>query len=228
MSDLKPLTITIDGPAGVGKGSLSKNLAQHFALHYLDSGAVYRALAVDALAKGVSADDEMRLTQLAIGLNLEFPASEGYATFVAGSNVESLLRTEDCSLMASKIASLAPVRAQLLALQRRFQQAPGLVADGRDMGTVVFTEASFKIFLDASCEERAQRRYKQLINQGLSANFDALFASIRERDLRDRTRATAPLREADDAWVIDSSNLSEKEVFQKVVASVQKHIKERD
>lgn len=228
MNELKPLTITIDGPAGVGKGSLSKNLAQHFGLHYLDSGAVYRALAVDAMAKDVSVEDETRLTELAASLDLEFPASEGYETFVGGNNVETLLRTEACSAMASKIASLAPVRAQLLALQRSFQQAPGLVADGRDMGTVVFTEASFKIFLDASCEERAQRRYKQLINQGLSASFDALFASIRERDLRDRTRATAPLREADDAWVIDSSDLSEKEVFQLVVASVQKHRHERD
>ena len=228
MSESKPLTITIDGPAGVGKGSLSKNLARHFDLHYLDSGAVYRALAVDALAKDVSAEDEVRLTALAASLDLEFPATEGYATFVGGNNVEALLRTEACSAIASKIASLAPVRAQLLALQHSFQRAPGLVADGRDMGTVVFTQASFKIFLDASCEERAQRRYKQLINQGLSASFDALFASIRERDLRDRTRATAPLREADDAWVIDSSELSEKEVFQMVVASVQKHMNERD
>jgi len=228
VSESKSLTITIDGPAGVGKGSLSKNLARHFGLHYLDSGAVYRALAVDALAKDVSAEDEVRLTALAASLDLEFPATEGYATFVGGNNVEALLRTEACSAMASQIASLAPVRAQLLALQHSFQRAPGLVADGRDMGTVVFTQASFKIFLDASCEERAQRRYKQLINQGLSASFDALFASIRERDLRDRTRATAPLREADDAWVIDSSELSEKEVFQMVVASVQKHINERD
>ena len=170
--------ITIDGPAGVGKGTLAKKLAAIFSFHYLDSGAVYRALGHKALKEGVAANDVVQLVALANNLSLSFPQSENFMAHIDGENIDAGLRTEECSNLASKIAVISEVRQALLALQRGFQMSPGLVGDGRDLGTVVFPSAEVKIFLDASCEERAQRRYKQLIDQGISANFDHLFDSI--------------------------------------------------
>ena len=200
--------ITIDGPAGVGKGTLAKVLAQRFKFHFLDSGATYRALALKAIHENVDVNQIDRMLELAAGLTVAFPAGGAFAAHAGGINIDDRLRSEACSSMASKIAGRPEVRAALLGLQRSFQQTPGLVADGRDMGTVVFPRAKVKIFLDASCQQRAQRRYKQLIAQGISASFEHLFDAMRARDERDRTRSTAPLAAAEDAWVIDSTEMT--------------------
>ena len=216
--------ITIDGPAGVGKGTLSRKLAQMFKFNYLDSGAVYRALSVKAIKENVQLDDVAQLARLASQLTLEFPPEKHFAAHIDGENIDASLRSEECSSYASKVAVIAEVRTELLALQRRFQAEPGLVGDGRDLGTVVFPQAEVKIFLDASCEERARRRYKQLIDQGISANFDHLFDSIRARDERDRTRSTAPLAAAKDAWVIDSTEMSIQAVVKNSAAFVRERL----
>ncbi|MEM8844665.1 MAG: (d)CMP kinase [Pseudomonadota bacterium] len=204
---------TIDGPAGVGKGTLAKRLASKFNYLYLDSGAVYRAVASRVIKNKIDTNDITAVAHTAKGLALDFPAEKNYQAHVNGENIDADLRLESCSNIASKIASIPEVRAEVLDLQRSFQNAPGLIADGRDLGSVVFPRAQAKIFLDASCEERAQRRYKQLINQGISASFDHLFDSIRARDERDRTRSTSPLVAAKGAWVIDSTELTIDEVF---------------
>ena len=217
--------IVIDGPAGVGKGTLAKQIAENFQLHYLDSGAVYRVLAWLALQTDVAADQEQSLVALIDQLSLEFPAQAGFQAYANGQSIDEALRTEACSTMASKIAVHPQVRAGLLDFQRSFYKSPGLVGDGRDLGTVVFPNASVKIFLDASPEERAQRRYKQLIGQGISANFDHLFAGIRERDQRDRTRSTAPLVPASDAWVIDSTEKTIEDVINLAVDYIRAHTK---
>lgn len=205
--------IAVDGPAGVGKGTLTKSLAAHYGFHYLDSGAVYRALAYQVLKRSLTLQDGAEIVRLAAELDLSFPPQHGYQAKMAGQIIEADIRTEACSMMASKIAAESPIRTQLLALQKSFRRSPGLVCDGRDMGTVVFPHAQVKIFLDASCEERAQRRYKQLIDQGISANFAHLFDSIMARDRSDRTRAHSPLVAAEDAWVIDSTELTIEEVI---------------
>jgi cytidylate kinase len=214
--------VTIDGPAGVGKGTLAKELAQMFGFNYLDSGAVYRALSVKALKEQIQLDDLAQLVELARQLSLEFPQDQNFAAHIEGENIDASLRSEECSSYASQVAVLSEVRKELLALQRRFQASPGLVADGRDLGTVVFPQAEVKIFLDASCEERAQRRYKQLIDQGISANFEQLSDGIRERDERDRSRSTAPLVAAKDAMVIDSTKMSIETVVSSSAAYVRK------
>ena len=221
-SDGNALAIVIDGPAGVGKGTLAKLLARKYGFHYLDSGAVYRALAVLATDSVVDVTDIMALVGLCRRLKLEFPADHDYQAFANGRNIDSVLRSEACSELASKIASVAEVRAELLNIQRSFRQLPGLVADGRDLGTVVFPDAQVKIFLDASSEERARRRYKQLIEKGISANFDHLFDSIRERDQRDRTRSTSPLVAASDARVIDSTDMT----IEAVLTQAENYIRE--
>ncbi len=225
-SNEKPMQIpvvTIDGPAGVGKGTLAKKLAQMFEFNYLDSGAVYRALSVKALKEGIQLYDLDQLIELASQLSLEFPQQEGFAAHIDGENIDASLRSEECSSYASQVATISEVRKELLALQRRFQAVPGLIGDGRDLGTVVFPQAKVKIFLDASCEERAQRRYKQLIAQGISASFGHLFDSIRARDERDRARSTAPLVAAKDAMVIDSTKMS----IETVVSSSAAYVRER-
>ena len=216
--------ITVDGPAGVGKGTLAKTLAQSFGFHFLDSGAAYRALALKAINENVDVNEISRILGLAASLTLAFPASQAFAAYANGVNIDGSLRSEACSGMASKIASLPEVRAVLLGLQRSFQRPPGLVADGRDMGTIVFPAAKAKIFLDASCQQRAQRRYKQLIAQGISANFEHLFEAIRARDERDRTRAAAPLTAAEDAWVIDSTEMTIDAVVETALNYVHKRL----
>ena len=216
--------ITIDGPAGVGKGTLAKLLAAEYNFYYLDSGAVYRAVALRVLGEKIDPEDISSVVHAAQDLKLDFPAESEYQAHTNGNNIDADLRTEECSSMASKIASIPKVRAEVMELQRSFQKAPGLVADGRDLGSIVFPDAQAKIFLDASCEERAQRRYKQLIKQGISASFDHLFDSIRARDERDRTRSTSPLVAAEGAWVIDSTELTIEEVFSLTVDYIQQRL----
>ncbi len=216
--------VTVDGPAGVGKGTLAKKLAVIFSFNYLDSGAVYRALAVKAQKECIHLDEIEKLIALANNLSLSFPQSKNFSAHIDDGDIDASLRTEDCSNLASQVAVIPGIRHALLALQRSFQVMPGLVGDDRDLGTVVFPQAQAKIFLDASCEERARRRYKQLIDQGISANFDHLFESIRARDERDRTRSTAPLAAAKDAWVVDSTKMSIEAVVENAAAYVRKRL----
>lgn len=196
--------ITIDGPSGVGKGTLAQYLTCKTRFHLLDSGAIYRALAYGAVKHGVDLADTSGLVGLAESLPVAFVAT---SILYEGEDVTSSVRTEEVAAVASKVAAIPEVRTALLQRQRDFAQAPGLVADGRDMGTVVFPKADLKLFLTASAEVRAERRVKQLKNQGVSANIVQIIQDIKERDERDSNRATAPLKPADDAVLIDTSEL---------------------
>ena len=197
--------ITIDGPSGSGKGTLARRLAEQLGFHLLDSGALYRLTALAAQKWNIDLEDP-EVAAVAQTLNVRFDPDG--AAYLEDECVDSVLRTEQTGAMASKIAARPDVRAALLERQRAFAESPGLVADGRDMGTVVFPDAPAKLFLDASAEIRAERRYKQLIGNGLSANLTALVEEIRARDDRDRNRAVAPLVPAEDALVVDSTHLS--------------------
>jgi len=197
--------VTVDGPSGSGKGTISQRVADALGWHFLDSGALYRLLALAAERRGIPLDDEPRLAALAGELDVRFPPGDG--VYLDGEQVEAAIRTETCGNAASQVAVLPAVRAALLDRQRAFRQAPGLVADGRDMGTVVFPEAPVKIFLTASAEERARRRYKQLKEKGLDANLASLVDEIAERDRRDASRPVAPLKPAPDAHVVDTTAL---------------------
>lgn len=217
--------IAVDGPGGAGKGELCIRLSRRYGFSILDSGAIYRVLAYAAIQKGIALDDEDRLDTLARGLNLEFKEENGtVAVLLDGDNVSSGIRNEEAGNAASKVAALPKVRAALLQRQRDFKQLPGLVADGRDMGTVVFPDAVAKIFLDASAEERAHRRLKQLESRGVKANFDAIYREIAERDHRDRNRPVAPLRPAEDALVLDSTELSIDEVVNRAASFVEEKL----
>ncbi len=212
--------ITIDGPSGSGKGTISRLLAEKLGWHLLDSGAIYRVLALAALHHDFSADDEESLVALAANLDVKFEAEEDDGIthiILEGEDVTLTIRTEQVGNMASKIAALPRVREALLRRQRGFKELPGLVADGRDMGTVVFTDADAKVFLTASAEERAQRRYKQLLEKGFDANIDQLIAEIEERDERDTNRSVAPLKPADDALYVDSTDLSIDQVLEEIL-----------
>jgi len=209
--------ITIDGPGGSGKGTIALRLAEKLGWHLLDSGALYRLVAVAAIDRGVDAEDEAALAQLAQDLDVSFSGSdEGMVILLDGQRIDDRLRSERTSVFASRIAAVPGVRAALVQRQRAFRKPPGLVADGRDMGTVIFPDAGLKIFLTASADARAERRYKQLKEKGESVNLTRLFQDIKERDERDSTRAISPLRPAQDAHVIDSTELSIKEVVQKI------------
>lgn len=210
--------ITIDGPSGSGKGTVCHILASKLGWNLLDSGALYRILAFAALQDNIAFDDETRLVTLALNLNVAFVSNGmGVDTLLNGENVGDKLRTETVAQAASKVASIQLVRDALLARQKAFYQAPGLIADGRDMGTVVFPDAPVKIFLDASAEERAKRRFSQLQNKGFNVSIDKILSEIKERDYRDRNRAVAPLRPANDALEIDSTSLTIDEVVNQVL-----------
>ncbi len=215
--------ITIDGPSGSGKGTISQLVARKLGWHYLDSGALYRALALAAMNRGIALDDSKALRRLAGQLDVVFDISGTQQEVIVldGREVTQDLRTESCGNAASKVASQGYVRTALLDWQRQKRQQPGLVADGRDMGTVVFPQASLKIYLTASIEERARRRYKQLMEKGISANLEQLSKVIAERDVRDAKRSVAPLKAAHDAHVIDTTTRSIEEVAVQVMQLIQ-------
>lgn len=207
--------ITIDGPTASGKGTIARLLAQRLGWHILDSGALYRLVALAAGKHSIALDDVASLQPLAAHLDVEFVAGEGggeMAVLLEGEDVTLELRTETCGNGASKVAALPAVREALLERQRAFCQPPGLIADGRDMGTVVFPNAVVKIFLTASAEERARRRYNQLKDKGLGVTMRSLLDDIAERDARDSNRAASPLVAAEDAVVLDTSELNIDEV----------------
>lgn len=211
--------IAIDGPSGSGKGTISQILATKLGYHLLDSGALYRLTALSVIEQGIDPEDTQAVAQAALNLDVVFePQADGeQLVLLNGEDVGVKLRLDETSAMASKIAAIPELREALLTRQRQFRQKPGLVADGRDMGTVVFTDADFKVFLTASPEIRAERRYKQLIEKGVDANISHLLKSIIDRDERDRTRTVAPLVPAEGAFVIDSSQLSIDEVVQQIL-----------
>jgi len=217
--------ITIDGPSGSGKGTVCHILAKKLNWHLLDSGALYRILAFSALQENVNLDDAKRLAELALNLDVSFQSNGvGVDTLLAGENIGDKLRTETVAQAASQVAAIQAVRDALLARQKAFRQAPGLIADGRDMGTVVFPDAQVKVFLDASAEERAQRRFNQLQDKGFNVSIAQILSEIKERDFRDRNRTVAPLRPADDALVIDSTSLTIAQVVDKVLELVEKKL----
>lgn len=208
--------LTIDGPSGAGKGTVSRLVAKELGWHYLDSGAIYRALALEITEKDIEHGSIDDIVDAALAMDLHFECGEERAVLLDGQDITDLLVLESTGNIASKIAAIPQVRAALLQKQHNFLQPPGLVADGRDMGTVVFPNAKYKVFLTASAVERAQRRYKQLKLKGIDANLAAITADIQERDQRDSERQHAPLVPAADAVYIDSSTLS----IPKVVAEV--------
>ncbi|OOE55771.1 MULTISPECIES: (d)CMP kinase [Salinivibrio] len=214
--------ITVDGPSGAGKGTLCMRLAETLGWHLLDSGAIYRVLALAAIHHDVDTSSEEALVPLAANLDVQFIAEGDLVKVILeGEDVSGTLRTEQVGNQASKVAALPRVREALLRRQRAFVGEPGLIADGRDMGTVVFPQAEAKIFLDASAEERARRRQHQLQGKGVNVTFDRLLSEIQERDDRDRNRAVAPLRPASDALVLDSTSLSIDEVIAQALAFIE-------
>jgi len=211
--------ITIDGPAGSGKGTISQHVAKKLSWHILDSGALYRLVAYAVLDKGCSFGDHDALADIARNLDVSFLPQQGGVLKVVleGTDVSQSIRSESAGEAASKVAAVISVREALLERQRAFAEPPGLVADGRDMGTVVFPNATLKIYLTASAEVRAQRRLKQLKDHGLNATLAGLVNDIQERDARDMNREHSPLRPAADAHTVDTSNLSIDEVVSKVI-----------
>jgi cytidylate kinase len=210
--------VTIDGPSGSGKGTISRDLADQLGWHYLDSGALYRLVALAALRSQVPLTDTAALTRVAATLDVRFASVGGIErVYLAGADVAAELRTERAGEGASLVAAIPAVRAALLARQRDFAAPPGLVADGRDMGTVVFPAATLKVFLTASAEERAMRRHKQLKEKGIDVSLPDLSWDIAQRDARDANRTVAPLKPADDARVIDSTSLTPKEVVSRIL-----------
>ena len=223
MTSLAPV-IAIDGPSGSGKGTVCSRLARELGWHLLDSGALYRLLALAAGRHGIALDNEAALETLAANLDVQFVAAQeglhGQRILLEGEEVGDELRTEQAGAGASRVAVLPGVRSALLQRQRDFRVFPGLIADGRDMGTVVFADAPLKIFLTASAEERARRRYLQLKDKVADVNLTSLLEEIRARDERDTQRAVAPLIPAPDAILLDSTELSIEQVLERILAEV--------
>ena len=211
----EPPVIAIDGPSASGKGTVAQGVAGALGFHYLNSGALYRTVAVAALEAGADLDDESILSDITLNLRAEF---NGDRVTLGGRDVTDNIVAEAVSVAASRIAALPRVRETLLARQRAFRRPPGLVADGRDMGSVVFPDAVLKIYLTASLEERAARRYKQLMEKGMGATMAALLQDIRERDQRDMTRPTAPLQRSANAVLIDTTSMSAADAVAQVLA----------
>ncbi len=213
--------MTLDGPAGAGKGTVSRAIASRLGWHYLDSGAIYRSLAVAVEDAGVALDDVDGMVSIARSMVLSFEPGDVPAVILNGQDISHRITTETCGNITSKIAALGPVRQALLQKQREFRRLPGLVADGRDMGTVVFADAQHKVYLTASAGERALRRYKQLKEKGIDVSLTGLTTEIEERDRRDMERAEAPLKMAEDAVLVDSSQMTIEEVIDRCLALIE-------
>lgn len=209
-----PPVIAIDGPTASGKGTVAMRVASHLGFHYLDSGALYRIVALASEQNFIAATNRQALGQLAQKICVEF--KDGFV-YLDGEDVTETIREESIGVLASQIAVYSEVRDSLLALQRGFRRHPGLVADGRDMASRIFTDAVLKVFLTASAEARAERRYKQLIAKGISARMDVLLQDLQERDARDIQRATAPLKQVEGAHLLDTSNLSVDQAVEQVL-----------
>jgi len=213
--------IAIDGPSGSGKGTVCKLLADRLGYHLLDSGALYRLVALAAQHHGVSMENELAVADIAGCLDVQFKThGEDVKVILEGEDVSLAIRAEACGMNASKVASLTLVRKALQERQRAFAEMPGLVADGRDMGTVIFTQAPVKVFLTASAQERADRRYKQLKSKGLDASLSDILMDIQQRDERDENRTIAPLKPAEDALVLDCTHMSILDVEQKILTFI--------
>ena len=215
--------LTIDGPSGVGKGTVANIMAHELKWNLLDSGAIYRAFALAASKRNIKIDNTDELLKLASNLDLKFesdPSNNKLSIYLDNIEVSGELRTEKTAELASKLAMIGPLRGSLLLRQQKFKQPPGLVADGRDMGTVVFESAPFKVFLTANVEERAQRRLKQLQDKGIAGILSQTLEEVQNRDERDASRKHSPLKPSKDALVIDTSNLTINEVVAKVMALV--------
>ena len=207
--------IAIDGPSASGKGTVAQLVALALGFHYLDSGLLYRLVALAALRSGVALDDEGRLVSIAASLDAGFAPGE---VRLAGESVTEAIRDEDCSNGASRVAAWPGVRSALIGRQRAFRRAPGLVAEGRDMGSVVFADSGLKVFLTATVEARAERRYKQLKGKGIAATLSILLQDLRERDARDAARGVAPLKQCPDARLLDTTAMSAAEAAERILA----------
>ncbi len=210
--------ITIDGPSGAGKGTIAQLLASKLGFHILDSGSLYRLTALASLNDQIELEDEAAMRQVAAQLDVVFkPTDDGLQILLRGEDVSEAIRAEDIGMRASRVAAISAVRDALLQRQRDFKAVPGLVADGRDMGTTVFPDAPLKVFMTASAEERAERRYKQLKAKGINANIAALVADLKARDEQDANRAVSPLKPANDAILLDTTEMSIQQVTEKLL-----------
>ncbi len=212
---MEPPIITIDGPSASGKGTVAQSVAKQLGYHYLDSGALYRLVALKAMQSEIDFSDEASLAKIAQYLDVVF---ERDSVMLENKDVTLAIRAEQCGIHASQLAALPQVREALMARQRAFCKEPGLVTDGRDMGSVIFPQAALKVFLTASAKTRAQRRHKQLMEKGISANIADLLQDIQERDARDQSRSVAPLQQGADAKLLDTTSLSIKQAMDKVLA----------